>query len=259
MAEELRQRPLLDFDPARRAFIEPSEQVRPEDVPKACVITFFGDAVERLRQSGRARLVSENRWEDGPHPLSVIEHEGRQVAILQAGVGAPLAGALLEETIAAGCRSFVVCGGAGVLVDLTVGHLVLVRSAVRDEGTSYHYLPSARYFEADQEAVGVLRQVLVERAVPFVAGRVWTTDAPYRETPSKIEERRAEGCLAVEMEAAALAAVAAFRGVRLAQVVYGGDDLSGESWDHRSWQSRADVRDDLIGICATAALRLSDR
>ena len=251
--------PLLEFDPARRAFIEPSEQVPAIDVPEACVITFFSDAVDRLRQSGRARLISENTWEDGPHPLLVMDHEGHQVAVLQSGVGAPLAGALLEETIAMGCRSFVVCGGAGVIRDLAVGHLVLVESAIRDEGTSHHYLPPGRSVDADADAVSVLREVLIERALPFVGGRVWTTDAPYRETPGKIEHRRTEGCIAVEMEAAALAAIAAFRLVPLAQVVYGGDDLSGESWDHRSWQSLADVRDNLIDVCATAALRLSAR
>ena len=259
MADELSESPLLEFDPTLPALIEPSEQVAPMDVPVACVITFFADAVDRLRDRGQARLISENRAEDGPHPLVAIEHAGRPVALLQAGVGAPLSGALLEETIALGCRAFMVCGGAGVLVDLAVGHLVLVESAVRDEGTSHHYLPPGRYVQADADALAVLRTVLAERELPFVAGQVWTTDAFYRETPIKIERRRSEGCLAVEMEAAALAAIAAFRAVPLAQVVYGGDDLTGASWDHRSWQSKTDVRDQLIEVCAEAALRLADQ
>ena len=156
-----------------------------------------------------------------------------------------------------GCRAFVVCGGAGVLqADVALGHLIVVESAVRDEGTSHHYLPAGRIVNADAVAVGVLQTVLQERGVPYLVGRVWTTDAPYRETLTKIAQRRSEGCVAVEMEAAALAAVAGFRGVRLAQVVYGGDDLSGEDWDHRSWQSQAEVRDNLIDLAASAALRL---
>ena len=230
----------------------------PIDVPPACVITFFGDAVGRLRQSGRAQLITENAWEDGPHPLLEMEHEDGRVALLHAGVGAPLAGALLEEVIAMGCRAFVVCGGAGVLrPELSVGQLIVVESAVRDEGTSHHYLPPGRLIDADVEAVRVLRSTLREKQISFVGGRVWTTDAPYRETRAKIDRRRAEGCIAVEMEAAALAAIAAFRHVSLAQIVYGGDDLSGESWDHRSWRSHHDVRDDLIEVAATAALRLA--
>jgi uridine phosphorylase len=252
--------PLLEFDRASYAFIEPSQLVSARDVPEACVVTFFGDSVRRLRESGRARLISENVWEDGPHPLLEMNHEGARVAVLHSGVGAPLAGALLEETIAMGCRAFVVCGGAGVLQpDLAFGHLIVVKSAVRDEGTSHHYLPAGRYIDADPIAVDALQAVLRKRRIPYLSGRVWTTDAPYRETAAKIQTRRSEGCVAVEMEAAALAAIAAFRGVPLAHVVYGGDDLSGETWDHRSWQSQAEVPDNLIELAASAVLSLKPR
>jgi uridine phosphorylase len=250
--------PLLEFDDSSPAFIEPAEQAPTVDVPEACVITFFGDAVQRLRDAGRARLITNNTWEDGPHPLLEITHDGQRVAVLHSGVGGPLAGGLLEEVIAMGCRAFVVCGGAGVLrSDLVLGHLVVVESALRDEGTSHHYLPAGRYVDADPVAVGVLTQLLDERGIDYQRGRVWTTDAPYRETPVKIASRRAEGCIAVEMEAAALAAVARFRGVPLGQLLYGGDDLSGAAWDHRSWQTQADVRDNLLSLAASAALRLS--
>ena len=250
--------PLAEHDATRPAFIEPSEQVAPRDVPNACVITFFGDVVDRLAERPGTRVLAENRWEDGPHPLLEIEHSGRRLAVLASGVGAPLAGGLLEEVIAMGCRSFVVCGGAGALHgELTVGHLVVVSSAVRDEGTSFHYLPAARVIDFDVGPRRVLEGVLTSRGAPFVVGRTWTTDAPYRETAAKIASRRDEGCLTVEMEAAALAAVARFRGVPLAQVVYCGDDLAGESWDHRSWQSLSDVREDLFDLAASAALALS--
>jgi hypothetical protein len=79
---------------------------------------------------------------------------------------------------------------------------------------------------------------------------------PYRETPAKIASRRAEGCVAVEMEAAALAAVAHFRGVPLGHLLYGGDDLFSAAWDNRSWQTQADVRDNLLSLAASAALQL---
>ncbi|NYJ01263.1 uridine phosphorylase [Nocardioides thalensis] len=249
--------PLFEHDEAPRAYIEPSEQIRPLDVPQACVITFFGDAVQRLLDDGRARVINENRWEDGPHPLLEVEHEGERLAILQSGVGAPLAGALLEQVIAMGCRSFVACGGAGALrSDLPLGHLAVVTSALRDEGTSFHYLPASRYVEAHAPATAILEETLTEHEVPYAAGPTWTTDAPYRETHAKIAARREEGCLTVEMEASALAAVARFRGLALAQVLYGGDDLSGEHWDNRSWQTQADVRDNLLAIAGSAALRV---
>ncbi|HQY15856.1 MAG TPA: nucleoside phosphorylase [Ilumatobacteraceae bacterium] len=250
--------PLTEHDVARTAFIEPSQTISPQDVPSACVITFFGDVVDRLVERRGARVLSQNRWEDGPHPLLEIEHDGKRLAVLRSGVGAPLAGGLLEETIAMGCRAFVVCGGAGTLHgELTLGHFVVVASAIRDEGTSYHYLPPSRTIQFDEDARRVLEGVLEARGVPFVVGRTWTTDAPYRETASKIAARRAEGCLTVEMEASALAAIASFRRVPLAQVVYCGDDLAGDSWDHRSWQDLSDVREDLFDLAASAAVTLS--
>jgi uridine phosphorylase len=250
--------PLLEHDDSAGAYIEPTEHIAPRDVPAACVITFFGDVAERLMSRRGARVLSENRWEDGPHPLLEIEHEGQPLAVLRSGVGAPLAAGLLEETIALGCTHFVVCGGAGTLHrDLTLGHLVVLSSAIRDEGTSFHYLPPARHIDLDPAARRVVQDVLDGRGAPYVVGRSWTTDAPYRETPRKVAARKAEGCLTVEMEASALAAVAAFRGVPLAQVVYCGDDLTSETWDHRSWQSLSDVREGLFDLAATAALALA--
>ncbi|MFB9375367.1 nucleoside phosphorylase [Kineococcus gynurae] len=250
--------PLLDFDPGLPALIEPGEQISRREVPEACVVTFFGDAVDRMRSAGRAAVVAENRWEDGPHPLLRTELGGGEVSLLRCGVGAPMAAGLLEETIALGCRAFVVCGGAGALTaDLPADHLLVVGSAVRDEGTSHHYVRPGRVLDTDEGARAVLEGVLRERGLAFRTGRVWTTDAPYRETPAKIALRREEGCLAVEMEAAALAAVAAFRGVPLAQVVYAGDDLSGPTWDARGWRTRTDLREGLLDVAAAAALRLA--
>ena len=96
--------PLSEHDLTREAFIEPAATIAPRDVPRACVVTFFGDVVDRLVERRGARVLAENRWEDGPHPLLEIEHDGERLAVLRCGVGAPLAGGLLEETIAMGCR-----------------------------------------------------------------------------------------------------------------------------------------------------------
>src|SRR5204863_3248704 len=103
------------------------------------------------------------------------------------------------------------------------------------EGTSFHYLPPSRVVDADPEGVAAAIGLLEERGVPFLTGKVWTTDAIYRETRQKVDRRRDEGCLVVEMEAAAFFAVARFRGIRFAQLLYGGDDLSGSEWNARDW------------------------
>jgi uridine phosphorylase len=163
----------------------------------------------------------------------------------------------LEATIAFGCRKFIVCGGCGVLArDIAVGNLVVVSGAVRDEGTSYHYLPPGHQVDAHPAGVTAIQKALTQRGLHYLTGKTWTTDAPYRETPSKIAARLAEGCLTVEMEAAALMAAAQFRGVVLGQVLYGGDDLSGDTWDNRAWTSRTHVRESLFWLAVEACLEL---
>lgn len=249
--------PILEFDPTTPAMIEPSLVNRQRDVPEYCVITFFREVIEKVAAENHGKVVVENSWEDGPHFLYEIEYRGKRLAFFHPGVGAGLSAGILEEVIAFGCRKFIVCGGCGVLVpELAVGHLVVVSGAVRDEGASYHYLPPGREVQAHPAGVAALEKAISEREIPYLVGKTWTTDAPYRETSIKIQARRAEGCIVVEMEAAALMAVAQFRNVILGQVVYGGDDLSGEEWDHRGWHDRKDVRENLFWLSAEACLRL---
>jgi uridine phosphorylase len=249
--------PILEFDPTPEAVIEPSRLVGPASVPEHCVGCFFTEVIAKLVEEGKARQVWADRSEQGIHPVYETELDGKRLAFYHPGVGAPMAAALLEPLIALGCRKFVACGGAGVL-DKTVaaGHIIVPTSAVRDEGTSYHYLPPGREVSASPEAVTVIEQVLRRHGYPYLLAKTWTTDAFYRETEAKVQLRRSEGCLTVEMEAAALFAVAQFRGVTLAQILYGGDDVSGDEWDARRWHSRADVRERLFWLAAEACLLL---
>jgi uridine phosphorylase len=249
--------PILEFDPTREALIEPSRVISPRDVPEHCVICFFQEVIDKVVAEHDARVLAQNKWEDGPHPLYEIAYRGRRLAFVHPGIGGPLAAGLLEEVIAWGCRKFIACGGCGVLQkDIAVGHLILVASAVRDEGVSYHYLPPAREVVAGAAGIQALAQTMDERGIPYLRGKTWTTDAPYRETPNKVALRREEGCLTVEMEAASFLAVAEFRGVDFGQVLYGGDDLSGPEWDNRAWQSRREVREQLFWLSADACLAL---
>lgn len=249
--------PILEFDPVREAMVEPSRLIRPRDVPEHCVICFFKEVLDKVIADLQARLVVDDRWEDGPHPIYEITYLGRRLAFYHPGVGGPIAAGLLEEAIAYGCKKFIVCGGCGVLdKGIAVGHLVVLSGAVRDEGVSYHYLPPGREVQANPAGVNVLTATLEQRGIPYRVGKTWTIDAPYRETTNKINARRQEGCLTVEMEAASLMAVAQFRGVPLGQVLYGGDDLSGSEWDKRGWQSRRVVREALFWLAAQACLAL---
>ncbi len=248
--------PILEYDPNPDAVIRPERLFEPMDAPEHGVICFFGEVIAELVRSGRARQIAVQLSENGEHPLYELEFGGRRLALFHPGVGAPLAAGLLEEVISLGVRKFIACGGCGVLDrEIAAGHIIIPVSAVRDEGTSYHYLPPAREASASPEGVAAIADVLARHGVPHIMGKTWTTDAFYRETPAKVALRRAEGCHVVEMEAAAFFAVAQFRGISLAQMLYAGDDVSGADWDHRDWK-RLPVRERLFWLAAEACLQL---
>jgi uridine phosphorylase len=243
--------PLLEFDPDRDAVIEPGAWHPKGGVPERAVYCFFPEVVEEVGKRGRVAVGF--RSEIGKHLVYEIEHQGVPLAVMHAGIGAPASVFLFEDLIARGCTTLVACGGAGALLDHPVGHPIVVSAAVRDEGTSFHYLPAAREIDADPAGVAVLRKVLEDRDLPYEVGKTWTTDAPYRETRAKVARRREEGCLTVEMEASALIAVARFRDIRFAQVIYAGDSLASEVYDHRGWDKHLSVRENLFWIAADAA------
>ncbi|MBG0784269.1 MAG: nucleoside phosphorylase [Anaerolineaceae bacterium] len=249
--------PILEFDNSPRAILEPSERVRPEDVPEHCVICFFAEVVNEIAENHRARIAANSLSEIGRHPLYEINVEGKRLAFFHPGIGAPLAVGLMEEMIARGCRKIVACGGCGVLdKEIAVGHLLIPVSAIRDEGTSYHYQAPSREVEMDPKAVSAIETVLGSHGLEYLRVKTWTTDAMYRETPEKAAAYRAEGCLTVEMETAAFIAAAKFRGVDFGQILYGGDAVMADSWDGRTWTSRADIRRNLFWLAAEAAFAL---
>jgi uridine phosphorylase len=227
---------LLEYDPDPGAVVDPSVTLGHlrGSIPERAVLCFYSEIVAALPPE--ADQVGELQAAHGSHPIWRIRRNGHDVAVFHPGVGAPLAAAFLEEAIVLGARKVVACGGCGVLTpEVPAGQVIVPTEAVRDEGTSFHYLRASRTVEADSAGVAAAQLLLTERSVPFAAGKVWTTDAIYRETRKKVDRRRAEGCLAVEMEAAAFFAVARFREIRFAQLLYGGDDLSGAEWDDRGW------------------------
>jgi len=249
--------PILEFDPDEHAVIEPGMVRTRLDVPAAAVLCFFSDVLQKVCVDGGAPVLTELQSAHGLHPVYEVPWKDRTVAVFHPGVGAAIASTFLEEIIETGCRSFVTVGGAGGLVpELTVGHVVVPSSAIRDEGTSYHYLPAGREVAPSPEALAAVVRTLEARGVPFVTAKAWTTDAPYRETRGKVERRVAEGCVAVDMEAAALFAVARFRGVRIATILAAADDLSQEQWDDRGFIPDTSVRERLFWLAVEACTSL---
>ena len=250
--------PILEYDPAAEAVIEPGKTIAPlADLPEHCVICFFHDVIAHFVEQGLVEEVKALKSEMGRHPVYKLTLDGHTVTLFHPGVGAPLAAGTLEGVIALGGRKFVACGGAGVLDrDLAMGHLIVPTAAVRDEGTSYHYLPPAREATPHPNVVAAIERVLSRRKIDYLPGKTWTTDAFYRETRDKIALRRAEGCITVDMEAATMFAVAQFRNVQLGQILYCGDNLDGDDWDDRSWDKNWTIREKLVGLAVEACLEV---
>jgi uridine phosphorylase len=250
--------PILEFDADSTPILKPQSQpVINEPLPARGVLCFFQEVIDRLIADNKLIKIGWKRSEMGPQPIYKIEQDGQPVFVMHPGVGAPLAAGFLEELIANGARGVLACGGCGVLSkEIAAGHAIILTSAVRDEGTSYHYLPPSREVAASESAVAALVQTLSDHGVPYILGKSWTTDGLYRETEAKRARRMAEGCVVVEMEAAAFFAVAQFRKVQFGQVVYGGDLVVPKGWDRRSWDKRLDVREALFWLTVEAAARM---
>lgn len=248
--------PLMKFDANRDAMITPTPPALTEPLPERAVMCFFHEVIRDLPDSHGARQIGEFPRELGGHKIYRVMHDEVPVAVFHPGVGAPLAVQHFEKAIAAGGRSFVACGGAGAIrPGLALGHIVVPDAAVRDEGTSFHYAAPARVVQVDPALVDTAVAVLAEHGIPQATGLTWTTDASFRETPDRVRARRQEGCITVEMEAAAFLAAAQFRDVKFCQYLYAGDDLSGSAWDHRGWTT-ATVRAELVHLAIAAATRL---
>jgi purine-nucleoside phosphorylase len=257
--ETMNKAPILEYDEDRTSILmpDPFRVGVGTLVPARGVLCFFQDVINDLLEERKLVLLGNLHSEMGSHPLYRYGEGSKAVSVMHPGVGAPLAAGFLEELIANGVTKYIVCGGCGVLNrEIDAGYVVLLKSAVRDEGTSYHYLPPSREVKANAKALEVLEDVCREKGVSYRIAKSWTTDAYYRETPGKRRARVAEGCEVVEMEAAAFFAVAQFREIKLGQLVYGGDLVVPEGWDGREWRKRDDVRRMLFELAVSAVLRL---
>ena len=249
--------PILEFDDTRIAKIEPSLSHKRTEGYEYCVITFFREVLENWEKKGMIRVVRILNCETMDVPIYEMDYRGKKIHLSLGYLGAAGSAAFLEELIALGLNKIIVCGGAGVLrKDISVGHLIIPTSAIRDEGVSYHYLPPAREIECNPEVVEKIEEEFDKSKIEYIKGKTWTTDALYRETEERIKLRKSEGCVTVEMEAAAFFAVAKFRNVKLGQILYGGDDLSEVQWDSRKWQDKSEIRENLVEISIRICLSL---
>ena len=179
-------------------------------VPAICVLDPDGDLVDHLRASDR--LSPRHSWACYHTRLDTFMHQDMSYGIIGQVVGAPFAVLVAEELFASGCRLLISITSAGQILPLgQPPYVILIDKALRDEGTSYHYMPPTPFSHLDPTLREMVSTHWDHGQVPLHVGASWTTDAPFRETEAMIAYCRAAGILAVEMEAAALYALAQAR------------------------------------------------
>jgi len=176
-------------------------------VPPICILDPDGDMVRHLLGAQKAKR--HPYWACYHTELYHFVHEGVEFGIIGCAVGASFAVLVAEELFASGCQLLISVTSSGQIVPhQDPPFFVLIEEALRDEGTSYHYLPPSDYSNINDKLLNILDGIFAKLSIPVYRGATWTTDAPFRETAFAIEQARLAGILAVEMEAAALYAFA---------------------------------------------------
>ena len=201
----------------------------PLPFPDAVVFCTQSHWLSHILEQHQATSVGQGTYRH----LHWLHETGNRVAVAGGfGAGAPAVVLVLEALIVQGIRRFLSIGTAGSLQrHLAIGDIVVCDRAIRDEGASHHYLPPDRFAYASPGLTSRLEDALKATATPYSRGTSWTIDALYRETIAEVQHYQAEGALTVEMEAAALFAVAAYRGVEMGSLFTISDSLADLSWD----------------------------
>jgi uridine phosphorylase len=179
-------------------------------VPTICVLDPDGDVLRYLRAHDRA--TRDPAWACYHTELHRFVEAEVEFGIVGCAVGAPFAVLVAEELFASGCQLLISMTSAGQLLPLRAPpYFILIDRALRDEGTSYHYVAPEEFSAPSHSLLTTMRDTFHDIRIPVIEGATWTTDAPFRETTETIETMKKKGLLAVEMEAAALYAFAEAR------------------------------------------------
>ena len=215
------------------------EKIKPiinENAPAVEAVIFtFSHVIEKyVIENHPAEKVGELTWAHGTTPIYLLEYRGKKFGFCKSWVGAPVCAGLTEEIREVlNTRKIILFGGAGCLdKQIAKGKVMIPTEAYRDEGTSYHYVPASDYIKIRNSHI--VEAFMKESGIPYVLGKTWTTDAFYRETLNNFERRKADGCISVEMEGAAVQAVCDLRGLDVYMFFTGGDLLDAPEWTSRN-------------------------
>lgn len=214
-----------------------------------CVIFLPRDFRKITDIYSKCKLIYQFKAASSISPVYLYDNK---ILIALCPLGGPAAANLMEELIYVGIRQFVGVGSCGAISDVDITEYFVPDRAIRDEGTSYHYLAPSRYVKTSSGLVDKITSVLNKHNEAYTLGTVWTTDAMYRETPKKIDKRLKDGAIAVEMETASLCAVAKAKNAEYACLLYYSDHNNGLQWKSRLYD-KFEIRKEVI-IYAVEAL-----
>lgn len=227
--------PILEYDTSPQAVIMPNREGA-YSFPEKAVFPFLSDEIEAFAKSRACEKIGEFVSATKCYSIYKILYRGQEVCFCQAPVGAAAAAQMLDFLIGYGARQIISAGTCGALTEQEENEFVIPTLALRCEGTSYHYLPPARTVTLSRSAVSAIERALVKNNISYTHCKTWTTDGFFRETKDMVQYRRAEGCTVVEMECAALAACAEFRGASFGQILFTADTLADvEAHQERNW------------------------
>lgn len=227
---------LQEFDLEKVAVINPEMiNKKIENFPETVVSIFSQHLFNRIVEFLGGKEIARTEDVDGIWPVYQVIYKGYRFAMYKARLGAPACVGTFEDIIPMGIKRIILLGNCGVL-DRSIEDcgIIIPTRAIRDEGTSYHYIPASDYIDVNRKYVDLFQEVLDSFGYSYVQGTTWTTDAFYRETPGKIARRKEMGAICVEMECAAMQAMCQFRDVEFFQFLYAGDNLDLSQWDPRS-------------------------
>ena len=232
--------PILEFDTEQTAVLNPTHENLGLHLPEKCVFAFLGEHITEYASKSETVKVSEFLSMTKRYPIYITKHKGEEITLCEAPVGAAAATQILDWLIGYGVRKIISAGSCGVLESFDEGTFLVPYKALRDEGTSYHYVPPSRYVEISDIARKAIEESILEHGMKYQEVITWSTDGFFRETKDKVAYRKSEGCSVVEMECAALAACADFRGATWGMILYTADSLADvDKYDERSWGGNA--------------------
>lgn len=242
------------------AVIEPTNQNigGGGEICDTIILSFNGEIVERVKQIDGVYEGGYLTNLNGKLPWYIYEVDGLKLAVTMATIGASMVVGFLEELKARGFNNFIVLGSCGVLdQSIQADKIILPSSALRDEGTSYHYAPASDEISYDETLLSIMENALNKAGIEHIRTKAWTTDAFYRETAAKVKRRLAAGAKVVDMEASAIMAWAQYRQAKVYQFFYTADyvDHHNHEWDARREDRKADAMT-FFDIAVSIALEL---